>query len=91
MDAYTRILRIFQVADCKGLLFFLHFSGFQNDSFYTSKWPILPSRMTHFAEQNGPFCDVKRPILEIGSVFLSDLYGFFTVSEAFAALELKKI
>ena len=69
MDAYTRILRIFQVADCKGLLFFLHFSGFQNDSFYTSKWPIL----------------------EIGSVFLSDLYGFFTVSEAFAALELKKI
>ena len=45
--------------------------------------------MTHFAEQNGPFCDVKRPILEIGSVFLSDLYGFFTILEVVGLLELK--
>jgi hypothetical protein len=30
-------------------------SVFQNGSFYIAKWPVLPFRMIHFVEQNGPF------------------------------------
>ena len=45
--------------------------------------------MIHFGKQNGPFCDVKRPILKITMIFLLDLYGFFTILEVVGLLELK--
>jgi len=41
------------------VVFSLHFSQIQNESFYTSKWPILVFKMSHFDEHNGPFCDAK--------------------------------
>ncbi len=43
--------------------------------------------MAHSDEQNEPFYTAKRPILEIGQVFLPVFFGFFTVSEALVALK----
>jgi hypothetical protein len=43
--------------------------------------------MNHFADQNGPFCQVKRPILKNGKEKTSKLYNLFTISEAFKLLE----
>ena len=46
--------------------------------------------MTHFDEQNGPFCDAKRPILKIRSVLTVKKDGLFAFSEAFGLLKRKK-
>ena len=46
--------------------------------------------MTHFDEQNGPFCDAKRPILKIRSVLAVKKDGLFAFSEAFGLLKRKK-
>jgi len=35
--------------------------------------------MNHIEEQNGPFCDVKRPILKNVTVFVPILIDYFTV------------
>jgi hypothetical protein len=39
--------------------------------------------MNHFTEQNGPFRDVKRPILKNQSEFPPLLFGLFTIPSAF--------
>jgi len=46
--------------------------------------------MIHFDEQNGPFCDAKRPILKIRSVLTVKKDGLFAFSEAFRLLKRKK-
>jgi len=68
-----------QKTENKALPFSLHFLRFQNGSFYASKWPFSARRMTHFDEQNGPFCQVKRPVLKNDEIFFAILFGFFTV------------
>jgi hypothetical protein len=68
-------------------VFSLHFQGFQNGSFYTSKRPILSREMIHFGEQNGPFCDVKRLVLKNVGCFVAILYGFFTQKERIGLLK----
>ena len=58
--------------------------------FCTRKWPILPCKMIHFGEQNGPFCDVKRLILKTGMIFSLKMFGLFTVLEAILVLKSQK-
>ena len=47
--------------------------------------------MSRFADQNGPFCDVKRLILKNALIFLSFLSVLFTVSERITPKKRSKI
>ena len=68
-------------------MFSLHFFRFQNGSFCTFKWPILSRRMIHFGEQNGPFSDAKRLVLNDGKIFSAILFLFFTEGMASVFVE----
>ena len=83
-------MRKSQVTENKALVFSLHFKGFQNGPFYTSKRPFLSLKMNRFGEQNGPFCDVKWLVLKKAMAFLPILFSLFTESEAFALLKRQK-
>ena len=76
--------------ETKHLYFLYIFCRLQNGPFYTSKRPILLSKMNHFAEQNGPFCDVKWVILKKKKHFSRFLSGSFTQTRAFVFLEWRK-
>ena len=47
--------------------------------------------MSHFDEQNEPFCDAKRPVLKKQMIFFVGMFGFFTVPEPFSLLKRSKI
>jgi len=46
--------------------------------------------MNRFVEKNGPFCNVKRPVLKNRMFFSVDLFGLFTDSDAICFLKRKK-
>ena len=73
------------------LVFSLHFSGFQNDSFCIRKRPFLLAKMNHFGRQNGPFCDVKWVILKNGKKNLHVLTDSFNKTPVFVFVEWKKM
>ena len=68
-------------------MFSLHFSGFQNGSFYTSKRLFLPCKMSLFGKQNGSYWKVKWLILKIEMKDFALLFNFFTVSRPFVSLK----
>ena len=73
------------------LVFSLHFSGFQNDSFCIRKRPFLLAKMNHFGRQNGPFCDVKWAISKKGKKNLHVLTDSFNKTPVFVFVEWKKM